>query len=133
MILGPRTERTCVDRERGREGRPEAGQAGALHSRTGLSGRQHVGAAWALSHASLWRLLRGACASHDRLDEVRRQRSLALHNHVHVALVALSSLTVEGRDAFLLHSVLHTFMCVMTLHMVLHTCQVVMMCVMAKL
>ena len=57
-----------------------------------------MGAAWAQSHASLWQLLRGACASHDRLDEVRRQRSLALHNHVHVALVALSSLPVEGRD-----------------------------------
>ena len=54
--------------------------------------------AWALSYASLWGLLWGTGTGHNRLDQVRRQRLLPLHNHVHVPLVALSSLPVEGRD-----------------------------------
>ena len=61
------------------------------------SGRRR-GRAWALSHASLWRLLGGACTGHNHADEVRRQRLLAFDDHVHEALVSLSPPPVKGRD-----------------------------------
>ena len=57
--------------------------------------------AWALSYASLWGLLWSTGTGHNRLDQVRRQRASGFSPstiHVHVPLVALSSLPVEGRD-----------------------------------
>ena len=61
------------------------------------SGRRR-GRAWALSHASMWRLLGDACTGHNHADEVRRQRLLAFDDHVHEALVSLSPPPVKGRD-----------------------------------
>ena len=80
--------------EQEQEHGPQAGQAGGARACMRLSS----GGAWALSYASLWGLLWGAGTGHNRLDEVRRQRLFALHDHVHVPLVALSALPVEGRD-----------------------------------
>ena len=57
-----------------------------------------AGVAWALSHASLGRLLGWASAPNDQLDQVGRQRPVAFHDHVQVALVSRSPLAVERRD-----------------------------------